>query len=79
VITGRLLAGAFLVAALALVLDLILATIQRFGTSRGITRRYRKSHLPGPADSAVSTPDAVESFVESQEGHAPPIPSAGSR
>jgi len=79
VITGRLLAGAFLVAALALVLDLILATIQRLGTSRGISQRYRRSHTPGPADTAVSTQDAVEAFVESKEGHAPPVPSVGSR
>lgn len=51
--TGELLAGAVLVAFLALGLDLVLATIQRYSTSRGITGRYRKSHLPGPADAAV--------------------------
>lgn len=57
--TGQLLAGAVLVALLALGLDLILATIQRYSTSRGITGRYRKSHLPGPANAAVenSEPD----------------------
>ena len=41
--TGQLLAGALLVALLALALDLILATVQRYTTSRGITARYRKS------------------------------------
>ena len=51
--TGELLSGALLVALLALLLDLILATIQRYSTSRGITARYRKSHLPGPANAVV--------------------------
>ncbi len=51
--TGELLSGAFLVAVLALLLDLVLATIQRYSTSRGITGRYRKSHLPGPAIAAI--------------------------
>lgn len=58
-VTGELLSGALLVAVLALLLDLVLATIQRFSTSRGITGRYRKSHLPGPANAAIeySEPD----------------------
>lgn len=57
--TGQLLTGALLVAAVALLIDLILATIQRYSTSRGITGRYRKSHLPGPVNAAVelSEPD----------------------
>lgn len=54
IVTGQLLAGAFLVAALALLIDLVMATIQRYRTSRGITGRYRESHLPGPADAAVT-------------------------
>ena len=58
VVTGELLSGAFLVAVLALLLDLVLATIQRYSTSRGITGRYRKSHLPGPADAAVENVEA---------------------
>ena len=58
-ITGELLTGAVLVALLALVADLVLATIQRFATSRGITGRYRrsKSHMPGPADLRVQEPE----------------------
>jgi osmoprotectant transport system permease protein len=56
VITGRLLAGAVLVAALALALDLILATIQRLSTSRGITRRYRRSQRPVPAEVSLASP-----------------------
>ena len=56
--TGELLSGAFLVAALALLLDLVLATIQRYSTSRGITGRYRKSHLPGPANAAIENSEA---------------------
>ncbi|MET3804740.1 osmoprotectant transport system permease protein [Nakamurella sp. UYEF19] len=57
--TGQLLTGALLVAAVALLIDLVLATIQRYSTSRGITGRYRKSHLPGPANAVVelSEPD----------------------
>ena len=51
--TGQLLTGALLVALLALLIDLILATIQRYGTSRGITGRYRKSNLPGAVNAAV--------------------------
>ncbi|SDO96807.1 osmoprotectant transport system permease protein [Nakamurella panacisegetis] len=46
--TGQLLAGAVLVALLALVVDLIVATIQRYVTSRGITARYKRSHLRAP-------------------------------
>lgn len=41
--TGQLLTGALLVALLALAADLILATIQRLTTSRGITGRYARS------------------------------------
>ena len=55
--TGELLSGAFLVAALALLVDLILATIQRYSTSRGITGRYRKSNLPGPANAVIENSD----------------------
>jgi len=60
--TGELLAGALLVALLALGLDLVLATIQRYSTSRGITGRYRKSHLPGPANAVIenSEPDGAD-------------------
>ncbi len=67
--TGELLSGAFLVAALALALDLILATIQRYSTSRGITGRYRKSHLPGPANAVIENSDP-------DGGPAQPTPSA---
>ena len=56
--TGELLSGALLVALLALLLDLILATIARYTTSRGITGRYRKSHLPGAVDAAVENAEA---------------------
>ncbi len=55
--TGELLSGAFLVAALALLVDLILATIARYCTSRGITGRYRRSHLPGSANAAIENSD----------------------
>ena len=60
--TGELLSGAFLVTVLALLVDLILATIQRYSTSRGITGRYRKSNLPGPMDAELeySEPDGGE-------------------
>lgn len=60
--TGELLAGALLVALLALGLDLVLATIQHYSTSRGITGRYRKSHLPGPANAVIenSEPDGAD-------------------
>ncbi|GGM03644.1 ABC transporter permease [Nakamurella endophytica] len=52
--TGELLTGAFLVAALALLIDLVLATIQRYTTSRGITGRYRSSSdLVAPSEVAV--------------------------
>ncbi|MTD14449.1 ABC transporter permease subunit [Nakamurella sp. YIM 132087] len=71
--TGRLLAGALLVTLLALVLDLILATIQRFTTSRGITGRYRK-HLPGPADLSVQEPVVAEADPVTggtEKGHPP--------
>jgi osmoprotectant transport system permease protein len=39
----EMVAGALLVAVLAIVLDLILATIQRFVVSRGLTGRYARS------------------------------------
>lgn len=55
--TGQLLAGALLVAALALVVDLILATIQRYATPRGISGRYRRSQ-PAPASIGLGT-DAI--------------------
>lgn len=58
VVTGQLLSGAFLVAVLALLLDLLLATIERYSTSRGITGRYRRTHLPGPADVSVEFAEA---------------------
>jgi len=45
--TGQLLAGALLVALLALAIDFILATIQRHATSRGITERYVRFEHPG--------------------------------
>ncbi len=51
--TGELLSGALLVALLALALDLILATITRYVTSRGITGRYRRSSLPGPTVAVI--------------------------
>lgn len=70
--TGELLSGALLVAALALLLDLVLATIQRYSTSRGITGRYRKSHLPGPADAAVEN-------AEPDGGSHEPTRTAGAR
>jgi osmoprotectant transport system permease protein len=50
--------GAVLVAALALAIDLILAIVQRYTVSRGITGRYRKQLVPPtdqPAVSAVMT------------------------
>jgi osmoprotectant transport system permease protein len=40
--------GAVLVAALALVLDLLIATIQRFVVSRGITGRYARGSIAEP-------------------------------
>lgn len=40
--------GAVLVAALALAIDLILAIVQRYTVSRGITGRYRKQLVPHP-------------------------------
>ncbi len=52
--TGQLLAGAALVAALALTVDLVMATIQRYSTSRGITRRYRRSNPAGPGSGTGS-------------------------
>ena len=58
--TGQLLAGALLVAVLALLIDLILATIQRYGTSRGITGRYRKSNLPGAMNAAVTDAEPAD-------------------
>lgn len=69
--TGQLLSGALLVAALALLLDLVLATIQRYSTSRGITGRYRKSHLPGPVIAAVEN-------AEPDGGNQEPSRTAGS-
>lgn len=45
--------GALLVSALALVLDAVLAVIQRMTVSRGLTRRYRRE--PGAADAPVPT------------------------
>lgn len=58
--TGQLLAGALLVAVLALVIDLVLATIQRYGTSRGITGRYRKSNFPGAMNASVTDAEPVD-------------------
>ena len=61
--TGELLSAALLIALLAVLLDLIMATIQRYSTSRGITGRYERSHLPGPADVSVQEPDLKDTAV----------------
>lgn len=53
--TGRVLAGAFLVAALALVLDLLLATIQRYISPRGISGRHRAFTRAASSRSAAAT------------------------
>lgn len=42
--------GAVLVALLALLADLLLALIQRYTVSRGITGRYRHQRVPDPAE-----------------------------
>ena len=44
----QMISGGVLVAALALLADLLLATIQRFVVSRGITGRFSTKHLPAP-------------------------------
>ncbi|GAB4008429.1 ABC transporter permease [Nocardioides ultimimeridianus] len=54
----QMIGGAVLVAALALLVDLLLAVVQRYAVSRGITRRFstrtRQAHLPGPVEGATS-------------------------
>jgi osmoprotectant transport system permease protein len=61
--TGQLLAGAVLVALLALLIDFILATIQRYATSRGITGRYRRSNVLAGSQ-PVTAPAAREMVAE---------------
>jgi osmoprotectant transport system permease protein len=56
----QMISGGVLVAALALITDLLLATIQRFVVSRGITGRFRTT-------TAVPTPDARQARVVEAE------------
>ncbi len=54
----QMLAGAVLVALLALVIDLVLATVQRFVVSRGITGRHAKGRSTRAADGGAGRPEA---------------------
>jgi osmoprotectant transport system permease protein len=70
--TGQLLGGALLVAVLALAIDFILATIQRYTTSRGITARYRRSTvLAGSQPVMAPEPEKVISEVVAQQPRRP--------
>ena len=70
--TGQLLGGALLVAVLALAIDFILATIQRYTTSRGITGRYRRSTvLAGSQPVMAPEPEKVISEVVAQQPRRP--------
>lgn len=51
--SAQMLGGAVLVAALALVLDLILSVVQRLVVSPGLTGRSRKARRPGAVDAAT--------------------------
>ena len=52
--------GAVLVASLALLIDLVLATIQRFSVSRGISGRYANKRVLDPAEQPVMIPAVAD-------------------
>ncbi|MCW2848019.1 MAG: transporter permease [Marmoricola sp.] len=55
----QMISGGLLVAALALILDLLLALLQRYTVSRGITGRTRRSDRAGHSDEAPDPRSAV--------------------
>ena len=60
----QMISGGLLVAVLALVVDLVLALIQRFTVSRGVSRRFStrgaRRHSAGDSDARVVAVDEVE-------------------
>lgn len=54
--------GAVLVAVLALVLDLLLALVQRYTVSRGLTRRYRGEAAPDASATTAATEPAQDTL-----------------
>ena len=69
---GQMAGGAVLVAALALVVDLVLAVVQRFSVSRGVSGRFARGSAGGDSRTAAVTELAGAEGATDDEASPPP-------